>query len=255
MTEVKSRKSSLRLAGFNYSSEALYAITICTENFQCIFGYIANELPPKDKYLLATEREGCVPVVSETERWEYYRQFQKYFPYTVDSESPGVMKLNRIGEIVKEVWEEIPKHYPVEICEYQIMPNHFHGFINIIDPNKSLEETSGAIRESPLQGRDVISDVGANQDSPLKENSKKRSTLSKCVGYFKMNTSKKIHLLGANKEIWQRDYERQLAYIVLNPPIWNHDHLNPENLRTVHYFRRKEERVEKRITGLRVRQA
>jgi putative transposase len=37
------RKKSIRLAGFDYSSEALYFITICIKDKRCLFGYIENE--------------------------------------------------------------------------------------------------------------------------------------------------------------------------------------------------------------------
>ena len=40
------------------------------------------------------------------------------------------MELNKIGKMVEELWIDIPNHYPnVELGEFVIMPNHFHGII------------------------------------------------------------------------------------------------------------------------------
>ena len=48
------------------------------------------------------------------------------------------MILSKMGEIVKNFWMEIPKHYPnVKLDECVIMPDHMHGIIMIenIMPN------------------------------------------------------------------------------------------------------------------------
>ena len=42
------------------------------------------------------------------------------------------MKLNDAGKMVHGIWQEIRKYYPgVEIDEHIVMPNHFHGIINL----------------------------------------------------------------------------------------------------------------------------
>jgi len=52
----------------------------------------------------------------------------------------GEMILNEIGKIANQFWQEIPKHFPfVNLDEYQIMPNHVHGIIEII--NRDFVET------------------------------------------------------------------------------------------------------------------
>ena len=44
----------------------------------------------------------------------------------------GEMELNDIGRMVRAAWIAIPEHYPmVELGEFVIMPNHFHGIIAI----------------------------------------------------------------------------------------------------------------------------
>jgi len=66
----------------------------------------------------------------------------------------GEMRLNECGEITKQFWMEIPKHYPhVSLDEFVIMPNHVHGIIVLNDSNV------GANNHSPF--------VGAKNFSPL----------------------------------------------------------------------------------------
>jgi len=45
----------------------------------------------------------------------------------------GRMVLNDSGKMVENIWNEIPQNYNnTKIDFYQIMPNHFHGIINIV---------------------------------------------------------------------------------------------------------------------------
>src|SRR5262245_42620668 len=51
------------------------------------------------------------------------------------------MILNELGKIANECWNEIPIRFPnVELGEFQIMPNHFHGIIIITTYAFSKEE-------------------------------------------------------------------------------------------------------------------
>ena len=44
----------------------------------------------------------------------------------------GEMRLNEVGEIVRNCWFEIPKHFPhTSLDEFIITPNHIHGIIFI----------------------------------------------------------------------------------------------------------------------------
>ena len=39
---------------------------------------------------------------------------------------------NALGELVNRCWAEIPKHYGhIELGDFQLMPNHFHGIVRI----------------------------------------------------------------------------------------------------------------------------
>jgi len=101
-------RRSIRLHNFDYSSNNLYFVTICTKNRQNIF------------------------VGAD------------YYP-------PANIKLNNIGKIAKQYWEEIPHHYPfVSLNQFVIMPNHIHGIITIkrkmrADNNPPLHTVTGTI--------------------------------------------------------------------------------------------------------------
>ena len=94
----------------------------------------------------------------------------------------------------------------INIDHYIIMPNHVH-MIAVISGE-------GAIRESPLP---------------------KRSLLSQLIGYFKMNTAKRIHATNKNINVWQRnyhdhvirneqEYQKIYEYIETNPLKWADDY-------------------------------
>lgn len=45
----------------------------------------------------------------------------------------GVMQLNDAGKMIQSVWDEIPAHYSgIDVDEFVIMPNHFHGIVTIV---------------------------------------------------------------------------------------------------------------------------
>ena len=123
-------------------------------------------------------------------------------------ESP-VVHLTDAGTIVRGVIERLPERFiNTGVDHYVIMPNHIHLLLRI--------EEGRAIRESPLQEQG------------------KRSLLDKMIGYLKMNSSKQIHSLYPDLEIWQRSYHEHVIrndedyraiweYIDTNPVKWTLD--------------------------------
>ena len=122
-------------------------------------------------------------------------------------ESP-VSQLTACGVIVDAVIQSIPEHLHVTIDRYVIMPNHVHLIVVIAE-----SDVLRAIRESPLQGRSIV---------------------SKAVGYIKMNASKAIRQQYGDVTVWQRgyhdhvirnqdDYEMIAKYIHENPLRWELD--------------------------------
>jgi len=160
-------RQSIRLKKYNYSRSGLYFVTICTQNRECLFGYIVN----------------------------------------------GVMRLNEIGKIVKNIWESLPKHHPVELDAFQIMPNHVH-FVLIISCRR------GIARNAPTFGNVIA------------------GSLSCVVRSFKSECTKQINIVYATHEsnirVWQRNYYEHIVrtktdlnkireYIKMNPQMWETD--------------------------------
>jgi REP element-mobilizing transposase RayT len=130
----------------------------------------------------------------------------------------GVMGLNEVGQIVTDVWGETPDHFPnVSNPVFVVMPDHFHGIIEI---NEKIEDVrtvlgEGARHASPVRGRMVPNSLGA------------------IIGSFKSAVSRRVHQLPGYETcgVWQRnyyehivrdqaDYERIVAYIQMNPLNW-----------------------------------
>jgi REP element-mobilizing transposase RayT len=130
--------------------------------------------------------------------------------------SDGKMALNDTGIVASEVWNGLQNHFPVELDEYVIMPNHVHGII-------------------------IINNVGAIHELP---NKRRQMLIPKILGYYKMNTAKHINKIHNTSGIpfWQRNYyehiirnEKELnsirEYIVNNPLTWYEDEENPSTIR------------------------
>jgi REP element-mobilizing transposase RayT len=132
----------------------------------------------------------------------------------------GEMRLNDAGRVVWNVWNSLPVRYPqITTGTAVVMPNHFHGIIEIHEP------------------------VGIIHELPLRE-TRRRMTLPLVVGYFKMNTAKQINKI-LNSEgvpVWQRNYYEHIIrndeehnrihlYIEANIDNWALDDENPVKTR------------------------
>jgi putative transposase len=169
---VRERKI-IRLAGYDYSSPGLYFVSICTQNRECVFGEIVSQY----------NHEICG------------------------------MVLNEYGKIVKNRWEWLFRQYRyIELDEYAVMPNHFHGIVNIVGD---------------------VNNVGDGRDRPLRG----IKPLSQLIGAFKTTSSKLIHQNGLIDFKWQRSYHDRIIrdeyelnrirnYIKTNPQNWAKDREN-----------------------------
>jgi putative transposase len=101
----KYRISSARLPGWDYGSNALYYITICTKDREHYFGEIVSEHNVETQYFA--------------------------------SQNIASLHKTPIGEIAYNNWLDIPNHFSfVELDEFVVMPNHIHGIIVINKPDK-----------------------------------------------------------------------------------------------------------------------
>ena len=131
----------------------------------------------------------------------------------------GEIRLNKAGIILWGVWNCLPGRFPqIALDAAAVMPNHFHGIMIINEP---VHVPVRVIHESPLRER-------------------RRMTLPLMVGYFKMNTSKRINILLNSQGIpvWQRNYYEHIIrddddhnrihyYIESNIDNWATDDENP----------------------------
>ena len=133
----------------------------------------------------------------------------------------GAMQLNQYGQIARSEWlRSSTIRQEIELDEYVVMPNHFHGIV-------------------------IINPPGANGRSPLQQTSKRPSmkpkSLSSLMAGFKSSVTKKINSIRntPGAKVWQRNYyehiirDRQLLqkirqYIANNPLFWEIDQLHPD---------------------------
>ena len=55
----------------------------------------------------------------------------------------GEMVLSEMGLVAKNIWSEIPEHFPHgELDEFIVMPNHIHGLLYLSGHEKSNETRS-----------------------------------------------------------------------------------------------------------------
>jgi REP-associated tyrosine transposase len=91
----KYRISSIRLQTWDYASQGLYFITICTKNRENYFGRIM----------------------------------------VTDAQNVACLQSTPIGAIAHKNWMEIPLHFPfVELDEFVLMPDHVHGIVFVNPP-------------------------------------------------------------------------------------------------------------------------
>jgi REP element-mobilizing transposase RayT len=100
------------------------------------------------------------------------------------------MNLNEFGKIVDAEWQNLKTKYPnVNIGEYIIMPNHFHGIIEMTE---------------------------------------RTITVGNIIGYFKYKTTKMINLPEKlwQRNYWEHiirsetEYAKIAEYIRNNPVLW-----------------------------------
>ncbi len=136
---------------------------------------------------------------------------QDYFGNIINNK----MVLNKYGIIVSKQWLWLKKQYDnlIDIDEYVVMPNHFHGILIIKYKSKS---------------------VGTGLDLSLQ---KKQLSLSNIIGAFKTTSSIQIHKTGLEIFQWQCSFYDQIIrneyslfyireYIRDNPKNWDDDKNN-----------------------------
>ncbi|MDV2989573.1 MAG: transposase [Dehalogenimonas sp.] len=166
-TESFPVRKNTRLKEYDYSTAAVYFITVCVQDKKCLFGEVTD----------------------------------------------GTITVSALGTMTEQCWKDIIKHSPdIEIDEWVVMPNHFHGIVHIPD----------------ITGR-------ARHASPLQHPAPRRTVVGTVIGSFKSAVTRRLKQDGLiSASVWQRGYyehvvrnEEDLArireYIAWNPARWTDD--------------------------------
>ena len=151
----------------------------------------------------------------------------------------GKMVLSEIGEIVQRYWHEIPDHFDnVQLDEFVVMPNHFHGIV-IINNNRYVHCRDAINRVSTGNTDNKKCNIGGitKHHNPMLSKS-----LSTIVRWYKGRCKFEINKI-QNKIFFQwqsRYYERIIRnekelnfvreYIANNPLKWDLDRNNIGNI-------------------------
>jgi len=149
----------------------------------------------------------------------------------------SVMNINEFGDMVIDVWQWLPEQYPyVSICEFIIMPNHFHCILIIDDACRGGSRTALTRTALTQTVRDIPNNTheGGSRTAPTD----KRKSVGRLIGVFKTVSTKRINekRLTPGNKLWQRnyyehiihndaEYQRIADYIVNNPTTWKDDKL------------------------------
>ncbi|MEX2161214.1 MAG: transposase [Anaerolineales bacterium] len=107
------------------------------------------------------------------------------------------VRLTRAGELITEVWNDLPQHYDfIELDEFIVMPNHVHGIV-WISSNEPTDDSVGAGLRPAQSVREGL------RPSPTK----KPPGLSEIVRSFKSFSAREIHKANQTTgSFWQRGF-------------------------------------------------
>jgi REP element-mobilizing transposase RayT len=156
----------------------------------------------------------------------------------------GIMNLNGNGRIVEKEWLNTGAVRPhVDLDEYMVMPNHFHGIL-VIGNNDLVGARRCLAQNAMPQDETMSSECGAihgeTRATQRVAPTIKSGTMGAIIGQFKSMVTKQINIIRdtAGAPLWQRNYyehiirdERELyavrKYIRYNPQKWDEDEENP----------------------------
>jgi len=144
----------------------------------------------------------------------------------------GEMSLSEIGEIVKQEWLRTPTiRSNVELDEFVVMPDHFHGII-ILHAERNGEHEQDSNCGGKLQFAPTM--------TPFRSPSK---TIGAIIRGFKAAATKRANELRKTPGLllWQRNYYEHIIrdeieltrireYISLNPAKWMEDEVNLDTI-------------------------
>jgi REP element-mobilizing transposase RayT len=181
---------------YDYSQKGLYFVTICVQNYECLFGDIVEG----EMQLTA------VGTIADVLWYEIK---------------------NHVSSVELHEFVVMPNHIHgiIEITDNVVTAVDAANVVNIVNVNV------GARHALPLQPP-ILTKQQPPQQSRFQNQGK--NTLSPIVGSYKSAVTKHAHRLGFDAFSWQRnyheriirdvnDYTRIVQYIINNPQKWNND--------------------------------
>jgi putative transposase len=139
----------------------------------------------------------------------------------------GKMVLNRYGKTIQFTWQDLPNHIAaIQLGQYVIMPNHFHGIITILDQTPDPANLGEGFMSGDHQGFLLKPIPTVNH----------QIALPKIVHNLKSKSTRRINLQRnmQGTPVWQRGYYEKIIrtessynniveYIQNNPRQWTMD--------------------------------
>ena len=199
----KYRIPSTRLKMWDYANQGMYFITICTANRECYFGNIVET--------------GCIASPSP----------KPQSPVIEHTSAASEMQLSEIGKIAEQEWLKTVELRPdmnIELAEFVVMPNHFHGIVMIGE--NAYNNPGGRYGKGDAKHR-VSTNEPVNKFGPQSKNigSIMRGYKSAVTTAARRNETSFAwqarfhdHIIRSEEE-----YKRVAGYIIDNPVNWAND--------------------------------
>lgn len=114
--------------------------------------------------------------------------------------------LNQNGEIAKQCWEDIPKHFSnTRLDEFIIMPEHVHGIIELQNKYKNIK----SYRRLGWKDNKVHIHESRMERLPYNKNFERIPVL---IGAYKSAVTKNMNAIQDKKFHWQKSYHDQIIW-------------------------------------------
>jgi REP element-mobilizing transposase RayT len=173
--------------------------------------------------------------------WDYANQGAYFITTITKNRQPffgriefGEMILNKVGQIAHACWNELPNHFiNIELGEFIVMPDHFHGIISI---HSSDTIDKPIFMQSNVSGYDKHSTDPTLTPAQKRFRNQGKNTVSAMVGSFKSAVTRLVRPQNQNFG-WQSrfhdhvirdadEYYKISRYIKNNPRKWGDNKYN-----------------------------
>jgi putative transposase len=256
----KYRTESNRLKNWDYSSKAIYFITLVTQNRECVFGTIEeNKMLLNDKgKIIETELLKSIQI---RDRWLFHNWviMPNHIHLLIE-----ILDLSNDKSLINDVeTHDVETHCSASLQQQTQLPKSNYSTKTILPDNtdielrnlflshdgylpyvESINEKSSINDVEPqiLETYAVETHCSASLQDGIKPNtlSRKPNSISSFVAVFKSITTKQINQLIENKNcdsVWQSNYHDHIVqnfdsfdkiyyYIKNNPKNWDIDSIN-----------------------------